>query len=90
MNLLENTLQNLSSEVEEIKKKDEVRDEKIFKLEKNDALQDRSIQNLEVSIGKIEENTTWLRRTITKALFTGGVTFVLGIVSSLLVWAFTL
>lgn len=85
IDLKDRELQSLAEDVSRIREKQEVHAEKLDKLERADILKEHRINELSNKLSWIEENTTWLKRTITNAL----VVASLGAVGSLLVWLVT-
>ncbi len=85
MDLKDRALKSLADDVSRIREKQEVQAEKIDKLERADLLKEHRINDLSDKLSRIEENTTWLKRTITNALIVAS----LGAVGSILVWLVT-
>ncbi|WP_085521448.1 hemolysin XhlA family protein [Tuberibacillus sp. Marseille-P3662] len=89
MDMLEHSVQQNSENISDLKESDKQLDKRITALETNDKLQDRNIQTLETSLGKIQDDTTWLRRTITRALITAGFGAAFSLVGGLILYFLT-
>ncbi|WP_161603250.1 hemolysin XhlA family protein, partial [Halalkalibacterium ligniniphilum] len=89
MDIMESTIANMSKRFEGVEVEQKVMRKEIDELKLNDKLQDREIQGLSKSLDKIVEDTTWLRRTLTKIVITAIVSGVVTIVTGVIVWAFT-
>ncbi len=85
MDFKERALKSLAEDVSRLKERQEVHAEKIDKLERADLLKEHRINDLSDKLSRIEENTTWLKRTITNALIVAS----LGAIGSILVWLVT-
>ncbi|MBL3648449.1 hemolysin XhlA family protein [Bacillus sp. RHFS10] len=53
-------------------------EQRVFALERVSDRQDQQIMTLNEKLNKIEENTTWIKRTITGAIITAISTGVIG------------
>jgi len=85
MDLKDRALKSLADDVSRIRERQEVQAEKIDKLERADLLKEHRINDLSDKLSRIEENTTWLKRTVTNALIVAS----LGAVGSIVVWLIT-
>ncbi|QHF57233.1 hypothetical protein Bateq7PJ16_1427 [Bacillus subtilis] len=71
MNLLE-------KEITEIKTEQKTLEQRVSVLERSSDRQDQQIMTLNEKLNKIEENTTWIKRTITGAIITAVSTGIIG------------
>lgn len=71
MNLLE-------KEITEIKTEQKTLEQRVSVLERSSDRQDQQIMTLNEKLNKIEENTTWIKRTITGAIMTAVCTGIIG------------
>lgn len=71
MNLLE-------KEITEIKTEQKTLEQRVSVLERSSDRQDQQIMTLNEKLNKIEENTTWIKRTITGAIITAVCTGIIG------------
>lgn len=51
---------------------------RVYAVEREQDRQSGKIESIEKQLGKIEENTTWIKRTITAALITATCTALIG------------
>lgn len=79
----------VSRDISELKKNEKTQEDRIRKLEINDHLQEQQLQALKDTVRNIDDDTTWLRRTITKTIITGIVTIMFSIVGSIVTFIFT-
>ncbi|KMK76727.1 hemolysin XhlA family protein [Alkalihalobacillus pseudalcaliphilus] len=82
----EESLSQLSKDVEQLKSKQESSEGRISQLETKVQLQEQALKNLTISIDKIEENTVWLRQTITRAVIFGLVGIVFSVLTAVIMW----
>ncbi|WP_413376829.1 hemolysin XhlA family protein [Alkalihalobacillus sp. 1P02AB] len=82
----EKSLSQLSKDVEQLKSKQETSDSRITNLETKVQLQEQALGNLVKSLDKIEENTVWLRQTITRAVIFGLVGVVFSVLTAVIMW----
>lgn len=85
MDFKDRALKSLADDVSRIRERQEVHAEKIDKLERADLLKEHRINDLSDKLSRIEENTTWLKRTITNALIVAS----LAAAGSIFVWLVT-
>src|SRR5699024_6055604 len=79
----------VSRDVSELKKNEKIQDDRLRKLEINDHLQNQQLQAFKDTVMRIENDTTWLRRTITKAIISGIVTIIITIGSSIITFIYS-
>ncbi|BAB03965.1 BH0246 [Halalkalibacterium halodurans C-125] len=84
---VEDALMHIVDRVERVEESQKESATRLNDLERNEALQDKDIKNLTVSLDKIQENTLWLRRTVTNAMITGSVGFFATLVTGIIIWA---
>ncbi|MED3439285.1 hemolysin XhlA family protein [Bacillus subtilis] len=68
----------LQKEITEIKAGQKTIEQRVNVLERASDRQDQQIMTLNEKLNKIEENTTWIKRTITGAIITAVCTGVIG------------
>lgn len=68
----------LQKEIMEIKAGQKTIEQRVNVLERVSDRQDQQIMTLNEKLNKIEENTTWIKRTITGAIITAICTGVIG------------
>lgn len=68
----------LQKEMAEFKIEQKSLERRVSSLERSSDRQDQQIMTLNEKLNKIEENTTWIKRTITGAIITAVCTGVIG------------
>ncbi|WYW22761.1 hemolysin XhlA family protein [Bacillus atrophaeus] len=68
----------LEKEMHQIASKQEKLELRVYSLERSSDRQDQQITSLNDKLNKIEENTTWIKRTITGAIITAICTGIIG------------
>ncbi|WP_458117992.1 hemolysin XhlA family protein [Bacillus sp. PK6-026] len=68
----------LQKEIEEIKADQKTQDQRITTLERTTDRHDQQIISINEKLNKIEENTTWIKRSITGAIITALSTGIIG------------
>ncbi|MBL4974791.1 hemolysin XhlA family protein [Bacillus halotolerans] len=68
----------LQREITEIKSENKTIEQRVNALERVSDRQDQQIMTLNEKLNKIEENTTWIKRSITGAIITAVCTGVIG------------
>lgn len=89
MDLRDSALKSMADDVAQIKENQKVQAEKIDKLERADLIKEHRINDLSDKLSRIDENTTWLKRTITNALIGGGIGMGFTIAASIAIWVIT-
>lgn len=89
MDLLQSTVERMANDVNELKAEQKVHRDKITDLEKNDKVQDQMLAHLSASINKIEDNTNWMRRTMTKSIIGGVIGLVTTIAGGVVIFILT-
>ncbi|WP_144453562.1 hemolysin XhlA family protein [Bacillus subtilis] len=69
---------SLQKEMAEFKIEQKSLERRVSSLERSSDRQDQQIMSLNEKLNKIEENTTWIKRTITGAIITAICTGVIG------------
>ncbi|RAS75266.1 protein xhlA [Priestia endophytica] len=72
-------MKNIQNEITEIKGKLDTFNSRLYQVERSSDRHDQQIISLTDKLNKIEENTTWIKRTITGAIITGFATGAIGI-----------
>lgn len=62
----------------DLKSSQKALEQRVNTLERNYDKHDQQIQSLNNQLNKIEENTTWIKRTITGAMITAVISGVIG------------
>lgn len=73
-----NNVNIIQQDVLDIKANQKTLEQRVNTLERNQDKHDQQIQSLNNQLNKIEENTTWIKRTITGAIITAVSTGVIG------------
>ncbi|WP_280146415.1 hemolysin XhlA family protein [Bacillus amyloliquefaciens] len=68
----------LQKEMTEVKAEQKALEQRVSVLERSSDRQDQQIMSLNEKLNKIEENTTWIKRTITAAIVTAISTGIIG------------
>jgi len=68
----------LQKEIAEIKADQKTQDQRITTLERTTDRHDQQIISINEKLNKIEENTTWIKRSITGAIITAVSTGIIG------------
>ncbi|AYK68212.1 protein xhlA [Bacillus subtilis subsp. subtilis] len=68
----------IQKEMAEFKLEQKSLERRVSSLERSSDRQDQQIMSLNEKLNKIEENTTWIKRTITGAIITAVCTGVIG------------
>ncbi|WP_396021521.1 hemolysin XhlA family protein [Bacillus sp. YC2] len=68
----------LEKEMQQIASKQEKLELRVYSLERSSDRHDQQITTLNEKLNKIEENTTWIKRTITGAIVTAISTGIIG------------
>ncbi|WP_332603872.1 hemolysin XhlA family protein, partial [Bacillus sp. S1(2024)] len=68
----------IQKEMAEFKLEQKSLERRVSSLERSSDRQDQQIMSLNEKLNKIEENTTWIKRTITGAIITAISTGVIG------------
>ncbi|MEC1049824.1 hemolysin XhlA family protein [Bacillus paralicheniformis] len=68
----------LQKEITEIKADQKTQDQRITTLERTTDRHDQQIISINEKLNKIEENTTWIKRSITGAIITAVSTGIIG------------
>lgn len=68
----------LQKEMAEFKLEQKSLERRVSSLERSSDRQDQQIMSLNEKLNKIEENTTWIKRTITGAIITAISTGIIG------------
>ncbi|MBU8594085.1 hemolysin XhlA family protein [Bacillus subtilis] len=68
----------IQKEMAEFKLEQKSLERRVSSLERSSDRQDQQIMSLNEKLNKIEENTTWIKRTITGAIITAICTGVIG------------
>ncbi|WP_054704786.1 hemolysin XhlA family protein [Bacillus sp. JCM 19041] len=89
MDLRDSALKSIVDDVAQIKEQQKAHESKITSLERKDELKEYRINDLSDKLSKIEENTTWLRKTVTGALITAGIGLPFTLVAGVVVWFVT-
>lgn len=71
-------MNSLEKEITEIKTEQKTLEQRVSVLERSSDRQDQQILTLNEKLNKIEENTTWIKRTITGAIITAVSTGIIG------------
>lgn len=71
-------MNSLEKEITEIKTEQKTLEQRVSVLERSSDRQDQQIMTLNEKLNKIEENTTWIKRTITGAIITAVSTGIIG------------
>ncbi|WP_420809525.1 hemolysin XhlA family protein [Bacillus tequilensis] len=71
-------MNSLEKEITEIKTEQKTLEQRVSVLERSSDRQDQQIMTLNEKLNKIEENTTWIKRTITGAIITAVCTGIIG------------
>ncbi|MEC2202485.1 hemolysin XhlA family protein [Bacillus subtilis] len=69
---------SLQKEMAEFKIEQKSLERRVSSLERSSDRQDQQIMSLNEKLNKIEENTTWIKRTITGAIITAISTGIIG------------
>ncbi|MCY8247512.1 hemolysin XhlA family protein [Bacillus inaquosorum] len=69
---------SLQKEMAEFKLEQKSLERRVSSLERSSDRQDQQIMSLNEKLNKIEENTTWIKRTITGAIITAISTGIIG------------
>ncbi|MDI6566669.1 hemolysin XhlA family protein [Bacillus subtilis] len=69
---------SIQKEMAEFKLEQKSLERRVSSLERSSDRQDQQIMSLNEKLNKIEENTTWIKRTITGAIITAISTGVIG------------
>jgi len=87
---------SLMRDVDEVKREQSsLKDEnvkiwqEISGLKNKDEAQDREINFIKQSLEEIKEDTKWIKRTLTKAIISGGVTGIVSVTAGVVVWLIT-
>lgn len=59
---------------------------RVMGLEIEVAVMKSDIKNVKEDINSIKDDTKWLRRAITNALIVGGITLIVGVVSTVIIF----
>ncbi|WP_144533573.1 hemolysin XhlA family protein [Bacillus pumilus] len=73
-----NNVNIIQQDMLDIKANQKALEQRVNTLERNQDKHDQQIQSLNNQLNKIEENTTWIKRTITGAMITAVITGVIG------------
>ncbi|MBU8577012.1 MULTISPECIES: hemolysin XhlA family protein [Bacillus] len=73
-----NNLNIIQKDMVDLKSSQKALEQRINTLERNYDKHDQQIQSLNNQLNKIEENTTWIKRTITGAIITAFSTGLIG------------
>ncbi|WEZ09593.1 hemolysin XhlA family protein [Priestia flexa] len=69
---------NLNKKIEAIKTEQKLFDGRLAAMERTSDRHDQQISTLNDKLNKIEDNTTWIKRTLTGAIITAVCTGVIG------------
>ncbi|MCY8609873.1 protein xhlA [Bacillus paralicheniformis] len=75
----------LQKEIAEIKADQKTQDQRITTLERTSDRHDQQIISINEKLNKIEENTTWIKRSITGAIVTAVCTLVISGIAALFI-----
>ncbi|MCP1147961.1 MULTISPECIES: hemolysin XhlA family protein [Bacillus] len=81
-----NNMNILQQDILDLKSSQKTLEQRVNSLERKHDKHDQQIQSLNNQLNKIEENTTWIKRTITGAIITA---FSTGIIGGVIALAFT-
>ncbi|ARD55622.1 hemolysin XhlA family protein [Bacillus safensis] len=73
-----NNLNIIQKDMVDLKSSQKALEQRVNTLERNYDKHDQQIQSLNNQLNKIEENTTWIKRTITGAMITAVISGVIG------------
>nr|MDF9459348.1 hemolysin XhlA family protein [Bacillus pumilus] len=73
-----NNLNIIQKDMSELKTSQKALERRVSVLERGYDRHDQQIISLDQKLNKIEENTTWIKRTITGAMITAVITGVIG------------
>ncbi len=68
----------IQKDMVDLKSSQKALEQRVNTLERNYDKHDQQIQSLNNQLNKIEENTTWIKRTITGAMITAVISGVIG------------
>ncbi|MBY4603552.1 hemolysin XhlA family protein [Bacillus rugosus] len=71
-------MNSIEKEITEIKTEHRTLEQRVSVLERSSDRQDQQIMTLNEKLNKIDENTTWIKRTITGAIITAVCTGIIG------------
>ncbi|MDR4197965.1 putative nucleic acid-binding Zn-ribbon protein [Bacillus altitudinis] len=73
-----NNMNIIQKDMVDLKSSQKALEQRVNTLERNYDKHDQQIQSLNNQLNKIEENTTWIKRTITGAMITAVISGVIG------------
>jgi septal ring factor EnvC (AmiA/AmiB activator) len=76
-------MKNMQNEISEMKAKLDVFGTRLYQVERSSDKHDQQIISLNDQLKKIEDNTTWIKRTITGAIITAFSTAAIGGVAAI-------